>query len=103
MWEKEEIQVAEWNQPYHIDTAEFPTCNLCEQCSTILWGQKNTGNTLETIFHCLTHWNFQQLFSTKKYKIINLDVLSVAFGTFFIDAIMSTHIRSKMEDEQFTV
>jgi len=43
MWEKEEIQVAEWSQPYHIDTAEFPTCNLCEQCSTILWGQKTQG------------------------------------------------------------
>ena len=62
-------------------------------------GSKNTGNTLETAFHCLTHWNFQLLFSTKKYKIINLDVLSVVFGTFFVDAIMSAHVRSKMEDE----
>lgn len=33
------------------------------------------------------------------YKIINVDVLSVAFGTVFVDAIMSALIKSEIEDE----
>lgn len=37
MWEKEEIQVAKWNQPYLVGIAKFPTFTLCEQYATILW------------------------------------------------------------------
>lgn len=42
---------------------------------------------------------FNHCFHLEKYKIINLDILSVAFGTCFVDAIMSAHIKSEIEDE----
>lgn len=42
---------------------------------------------------------FNHCFQLGKYEIINLDVLTMAFGTFFVDTIMSAHIKSEMEDE----
>lgn len=41
MWGKEEIQVAEWNQPYLVDIAEFPMFNLCEDFPQFFWDEKH--------------------------------------------------------------
>lgn len=73
--------------------------NLSEDFAQFFWDEKHREhirNSNSTVWHIGI---FNYCFRLEKYKIINLNVLSVAFGTFFVDANMSAHIKSEMEDE----
>lgn len=64
------------------------------------FGDEKHGECIRNLNSTAWHTGiFNHCFQLEKYKIINLDVLSVAFGNFFVDAIMGTHIKSEMEDE----
>lgn len=78
---------------------EFPTFSLVSSVLQFFGDEKHKEHIRHLNFTVWHTGNFNHCFQLEKYKIINLDVLRVAFGTFFVDAIVNIYIKSEMEDE----